>query len=237
MVVYDWHSKITQIDMNYTMWLFGRLKRKLWWKAVLYGLLGVATSLAAIATKKFFPGAMPISVSQSAIESLLTIIASSMLSVTTFSLGAMTTAFGSASSSVTPRATQLLMEDKITHNVLSTFIGAFIFSIVSLVVLKSESYGDEGRAVLFVITTLVLGLIVVQLLRWINHVLVLGRMGTTIERVEAVAREALVQRQAISYLGANPWFDSEEISEKLKPIYASQFGYIQFIDMAVLSRI
>lgn len=46
-----------------------------------------------------------------------------------------------------------------------------------------------------------------------------------------------MQRQAIPYLGANPWFDSEEISEKLKPIYASQFGYIQFIDMAVLSRI
>lgn len=47
-----------------------------------------------------------------------------MLAVTTFSLGAVTSAFGAATNNVTPRATKLLMEDKVTHNVLSTFIGA-----------------------------------------------------------------------------------------------------------------
>src|SRR5690606_41571550 len=70
-------------------------------------------------------------------RSLLNIIASSMLAVTTFSLGVMTAAFSAATTNVTPRATRLLMEDDLTNNVLSTFIGAFLFSIVGIIVLKT----------------------------------------------------------------------------------------------------
>src|SRR5690554_7197137 len=111
-----------------------------------------------------------------------------MLAVTTFSLGVMTSAFGAATTNVTPRATKLLMEDRLTQNVLSTFIGAFLFSIVGIIVLKTGSYGERGRAVLFLITIVVIGLVVIQLLRWINHLISLGRVGTTIDRVEAATK-------------------------------------------------
>ena len=60
-----------------------------------------------------------------------------MLAVTTFSLNVMTSAYGSAANNVTPRATRLLREDPVTQNVLSTFIGSFLFSIVGIVVLKT----------------------------------------------------------------------------------------------------
>ena len=41
------------------------------------------------------------------------------------------------------------MEDRTAQNVLSTFIGSFLFSIVGIVVLKAGAYGDRGRVVLF----------------------------------------------------------------------------------------
>ena len=222
--------------MKYGIWLLSRIKRQLWWQAVLFCILGIATALVATVSDRFLPWSLPIEVSREAVDSLLNIIASSMLAVTTFSLGAVTSAFGAATSNVTPRATKLLMEDKVTHNVLSTFIGAFIFSIVGIIVLRTGSYGDEGRAVLFVITIGVIVLIVVQLLRWINHLLSLGRVGTTIDRVEAATREAITLRLSVPYLGANPWRDATP-PEGAHPIVSDEIGYLQFADIYALSNL
>ena len=223
--------------MKYWHWVFSRIKRKLWWQAVLYGLLGVATALAATGAERWLTWQLPFDVSREAVESLLNIISSSMLAVTTFSLGAMTSAFSGAASSVTPRAVTLLMEDRVTHNVLSSFIGAFIFSIVSTIVLKTGSYGEPGRAVLFVITVAVIGLVVMQLLRWINHLVRLGRVGTTIDRVEDATRDAIQQRLSSPYLGANPWFDSDTLPGGATAVRSTQIGYLQFIDIEALSKL
>src|SRR5690606_37337794 len=76
-----------------------------------------------------------------------------------------------------------------------------------IIVLKTGSYGERGRAMLFLITIVVIALVVIQLLRWINHLISLGRVGTTIDRVEAATSAALTERQEQPYLGANPWFD------------------------------
>lgn len=61
-----------------------------------------------------------------AVDNILNILASSMLAVTTFSLSIMVTAYGSATTNVTPRATRLVVEDVTTQNVLATFIGSFL---------------------------------------------------------------------------------------------------------------
>ena len=223
--------------MNYWKWAFERFKRQLWWQAVSYGILGVITAFVALGAERILPVGLPWEISREAVASLLNVISSSMLAVTTFSLGAMTSAFGAATSNVTPRATQLLMEDRTTHNVLSTFIGAFVFSIVSMIVLNTGSYGERGRMVLFVITIGVIVLIVVQLLRWINHLISLGRMGTTIDRVEEAAVRAITQRLEIPYLGANPWWDGADLPKDARPILSQSTSYIQFIDMRKLSEL
>jgi len=223
--------------MKYGQWLLSRIKRQLWWQAILFGILGITTALVATVSDRFFPWTLPFEVSREAVDSLLNVIASSMLAVTTFSLGAVTSAFGAATNNVTPRATKLLMEDKVTHNVLSTFIGAFIFSIVGLIVLRTGSYGDEGRAVLFVITIGVIALIVAQLLRWINHLLSLGRVSTTIERVEDATRLAITTRLSVPYLGANPWRNADTPPENARAIRSKAIGYLQFADIEALSRL
>lgn len=140
-------------------------------------LAGVLTALLAAVVEVWIPWELPGFVDVAAIESLLTIIASSMLAVTTFSLGVMTSAYGSATSNVTPRATKLLMEDPITQTVLASFIGSFIFSVVGMIVLRFGAYGERGRVVLFIVTIAVIALIVVNLLRWIDYLTRFRRMG------------------------------------------------------------
>lgn len=223
--------------MNYWHWIFERAKRQLWWRAVTYGMAGMLTAVLALVAEKIFPWEIPFNLTPDAVDSLLNIIASSMLAVTTFSLGVMTSAFGAATTNVTPRATRLLMEDDLTNNVLSTFVGAFLFSIVGLIVLKTGSYGERGRAVLFLITIVVIGLVVIQLLRWINHLISLGRVGTTVDRVEAATRTAMQERLEVPYLGANPWYDLDDVPPGAVPVYARSIGYLQFIDIQAISRL
>lgn len=205
-------------------------------RTTLIGLLGVLTALLAAVVETWIPWELPGFVDVAAIESLLTIIASSMLAVTTFSLGVMTSAYGSATSNVTPRATKLLMEDPITQTVLASFIGSFIFSVVGMIVLRFGAYGERGRVVLFIVTIAVIALIVVNLLRWIDYLTRFGRMGETMGRVEDATRTALQQRLAQPYLGGQCWPFPQHPPQAGIAIAAEQVGYVQHIDMPALAQ-
>ncbi|MBE2275571.1 MAG: DUF2254 domain-containing protein [Rhodobacteraceae bacterium] len=221
--------------MPHWRWILRNLTRKLWFRATLLGLLGVAAAFFALVAERFIPYSLPGNIGADAVDSILNIIASSMLAVTTFSLSVMTSAYGAAASSVTPRATRLLVEDRLTQNVLSTFVGSFLFSIVGIVVLKTGAYGDRGRVVLFVVTIGVIALIVVMLLRWIDHLTKLGRVDDTISRVEEATRAALAGRLASPWLGGRPLNDPDQPLPAGLPVRADRAGYIQNIDMASLS--
>ncbi|MCY2449393.1 DUF2254 domain-containing protein, partial [Klebsiella pneumoniae] len=93
-----------------------------------------------------------------------------------FSLSIMVTAYGSATTNVTPRATRLVVEDVTTQNVLATFIGSFLFSLVGIIALSMGAYGERGRVILFIVTLVVIALILITLLRWIQHLTSLGRV-------------------------------------------------------------
>lgn len=217
-------------------WKLKQISRKLWVRTTLIGLLGVATALLAAVVEAWIPWEFPDFVTVSAIESLLTIIASSMLAVTTFSLGVMTSAYGAATNNVTPRATKLLMEDTITQTVLASFIGSFIFSVVGMIVLRFGAYGERGRVVLFIVTIAVLALIVINLLRWINYLTGFGRMGETMGRVERITQEALQQRLGQPYLGGQRWDAPHTAPAQSVAIVAQQVGYVQHIDMPALQE-
>jgi uncharacterized membrane protein len=123
----------------------------------------------------------------------------------------------------------------VTQNALSTFVGSFLFSMVALVVLKVGAYGPQGRSVLFLMTIVVIFLVVIALLRWINHLTLLGRVGETTDRVEEATRAAIDARLDEPFLGgrelANP---STDIPEGARPLYAGVTGYVQYVDMGSL---
>ncbi|KQT54803.1 hypothetical protein ASG43_04400 [Aureimonas sp. Leaf454] len=219
-------------------WALGQITRRVWFRASLFSVLAVVTACLGIWLSPFIPADIPAQIGSDAVDNILGIIASSMLTVTTFSLSTMVAAYSAATSNVTPRATKLIMEDSTTQTVLSTFIGSFLFSLVGIIVLSTGAYGDRGRVVLFAVTILVVVFIVVTLLRWIDHLSRLGRVTETTQRVEAVAIAALRRRRDAPYLGGRARADGGAApSERGREIAAGDIGYIQHVDMTALSAI
>ncbi|MEZ5883261.1 MAG: DUF2254 domain-containing protein [Paracoccaceae bacterium] len=212
-----------------------RLLRKVWVPVVAYGLLGVATSLGAGFLRPVLPDGLAARIGANAVEAILTIIATSMLTVTTFSLSIMVTAFGAATTGATPRATALLKGDTTTQRVLATFIGAFLFALVGIIGLRTGIYGDEGRVLLFLVTLAVLAVIVISLMRWIAHLTDFGRLDDTIARVEEAASTALRARVEM------PWFGGHKLtiapSQTAHAVPAATIGYVQHVDAELLNDI
>lgn len=219
--------------MSKLLWIISRVRRRLWIRVSLYAVLGVIAALLASLSGRIVPGKLPFDVTFEAIDSLLTIIASSMLAVTTFSVGALTSAYAGATSHGTPRATPLLTEDEVVQRSLATFVGSFLFSIVGLIALKISAYGPEGRAVLFAVTMGVIVLIVLALLRWIDQLTKLGRVADTASRLESVTHEAMCTRIARPYLGGAALNSKDQGVQ----ITSDMVGYVQFIDTAALSEV
>lgn len=216
-------------------WMIVQISRQLWVRALLYALLAVATVLSTIIFKELIPADLAGKIGAEAVDKILGILASGMLVVTTFSLSVMVTAFNSATSSISPRATRLLMEDSITQNVLGTFIGSFLFSLIGIIALNTGAYDNEGRVILFIVTLCVIAVIVATILIWIEHLSHLGRVGETSSKVEKAALAAVLQRAEYPWLGGSP-LHTTQIPSKATPVYSEQIGYIQHIDMAAVAH-
>lgn len=219
-------------------WNLRRLMRKIWVPIAAFGLVGLATALAAAAVPPFLPADSKGLVAANAVSAILQIMATSLLTVTTFSVSIMVSAFASAAQGATPRATPLLRDDRLTQNVLATFTGGFIYSLVSIIGLETGLYGREGRLLIFLVTLAVLAAIVWQLVRWIGHLADFGRLPDTIARVETAARAALEQRMAHPYLGGRPLDDgARALARQGQPVFGDRTGYVQVIDLAALNRL
>ncbi|MEH6565884.1 MAG: DUF2254 domain-containing protein [Halopseudomonas sp.] len=216
-------------------WLLAQLTRMLWVRASFFALLAVIAALLATAADRVMPEGLPISIGADSVEPILNILASSMLTVTTFSLTVMVSAYAAATTSVTPRGVRLLMQDTTTQNVLGTFIGSFLFSLVAIIALSTEAYGERGRIVLFMFTLLVVLIIVVTMLRWIDHLSRFGRVGDTTDRVEQATMGALQTRIDIPCMGARPWLDGQ-LPDDFMPVHAGSVGYVQHLDVARLAE-
>lgn len=217
------------------LWLLARKSRRLWVRAVLFALVSVVAALAGLAVASFLPASFGDRIGADAVDAILTILASSMLAVTTFSLSIMVQAYSAASASVTPRAAQLLTEDRTTHTVLATFLGAFLFALVGLIALKSGLYDERGRVGLFVVTLAVVAAVVVTVMRWIEHLTHFGRVRETTGAVEAAAAHALAERRKAPYLGGHALADPGRVPQTARPIMGAETGYVQHVDSAALA--
>lgn len=218
--------------MSRWRWVLTLFARKLWLRVSVMALIGVATAVAGIVFAPYVPDNWTIKIGAQAIDGILNVLASSMLSVTVFSMTTMVSAYGAATSNVTPRATRLLMEDNTSQNVLGTFIGSFLFSLVGIIALSTGLYGSEGRAILLVVTIGLIALIAVTILRWIDYLARFGRLGETVGRVEDATWNALRSRREHPHLGGRP-MDSPPPPEA-RAVFGATIGYVQYIDMAAL---
>lgn len=213
---------------------FLRLGRRVWVRAAIFTLVAIGIALAAGLLGPLLPFTFAIELGQNSVDSLLQIIATAMLTVSTFSVTAMVTAFSAATTTATPRSTPLLIADPTSQNAVSTFVGAFTFSLVGIVALSTGYYTEQGRTILFVSTLIVIGIVVVTLLRWISHLATFGRMADVIDRVEKAAGTALELWAQAPALHARP---ATTVPTGAVAVASEQVGYVTHVDIAGLDRL
>ncbi|WP_062295750.1 DUF2254 domain-containing protein [Demequina maris] len=211
---------------------FVRFSRRLWARLAAFAAGAVAVALLAGAVGSWPSSVLPVDLGEDAVQTLLQILASSMLAVTTFSLTVMVSAYASAASVSTPRATQLLVRDQTSQHALATFLGAFVYSIVGIAALSTGYYGEDGRIVLYAGTLVVIAIIVVTLLRWIQHLVDFGRMSDVLDRVEAAACEAATASARRPHLGG---VAPVAVPPQAWAVPAEDAGVVTHVDMAALS--
>ena len=214
-----------------TQW-FQRLKRFsriLWVRVALIAALSVLAALSAELVEPLIPDGPKDRFTQGAILPILNILASGMLAVTTFSLGVMVSSHRTLAEQSTPRVHRLLMEDTSTQTMLATFIGAFVFSLSSIILFRSGYYSDSAAVIVFGATVLVVTAIVVSLVRWIGQLSRIGSLEYALDRAEKAAKEVLDEMRRWPLLGGSP--GNGERPENAKPIPCDQSGYLGRIDM------
>ncbi len=208
-----------------------RLNERLWVKPLLMCVLSTTVVFLAKTVGSFEVGKLVPEISLDSLETLLSILATSMLVIATFAVGSMVAAYASASNTATPRSFSLVIADDVSQNALSSFIGAFIFSIVALIALKNGYYDKTGRFVLFALTIMTLAVVIVTFVSWVDRIARLGRLGGTIEKVEAATTAALQRRRRTPTLLGAPVGQRQNFG---KAVYGGTIGYVQHINVSSL---
>lgn len=214
--------------------LMRRIRERLWIKPLVICIASVVAVFCAKVSDNLPLARLVADVSSDSVESLLSIMATSMLAIATFAVASMVSAYSSASTTATPRSFPLVIADDVSQNALSTFVGAFIFSVVSLMAMKNGYFEIAGRFTLFSMTVAVLGFVVFTFVRWTDRIARLGRLGATVEQVEAATSAALRRRRRQPALGGvvhNEWHAATGV-----PVFSAEVGYVQQVDMQALQQ-
>jgi uncharacterized membrane protein len=222
------------ITVDRLRFLIFNVKEKLWVKPLGFCLLSIlVVFLAKVADGTSLAEHIP-EMKPESVETLLSIMASSMMVIATFSAGTMVNAYASASQTSTPRSLSLIISDDVSQNALSVFIGAFIYSAVALTAMTQAFFNEAGLFILFCLTCLVFAIVILTFIRWVDSVARLGRVGSTVLKVEKATQRAIEKRIKTPCLGAIPQTNIKE--QGSHPIFSQRVGYIQLIDIARIHK-
>ncbi|MEO7917162.1 MAG: DUF2254 family protein [Dokdonella sp.] len=215
------------------LWLRDR-RNRVWTTPAAASVIAIVMAFGAAAGNVGLPPKMLPEIKADTLESLLGVLATSMLSVATFSLAVMVSAFAAASSGTTPRALELVMGDDNTRLAIASFIAAFIYSIIAKTALGLSYYGQNGRFILFLCTLLVLAYLIVTLITWVKTLTRLGRLDNTLEKIEEATQKALDALNTSATMGG---ISSPDPMPPGYEVRAETVGYLTHIDMASLQEL
>ncbi len=220
-------------SFTYLEYLYNRFNERLWVRPLIACLFSIGAVFLAKAAETLLSDISLPSITEDSLEKLLSVLSASMLVIATFSVSSMVTAYASAASTATPRAFSLVIADDQSQNALSMFIGAFIYSIVALVALMNNYFLKEGLFTLFVVTLIVFILVITTFVKWVDSIARLGRMSSTIKKVEDATNKAMLKLIEAPTLQA---LTISEVSIIGQEVYAATVGYIQYIDLAKIQE-
>ena len=219
---------MSQVWFRLRQWMGG-----LWFMPAVFSVVAVLTVVAASLAATLAPEKLPFTMPKDAVVSILTILATSMLTVAVFALSSMVAALSSISQSTTPRAVPLITSDRTAQTSISLFIGAFLFAIVGIIALSSGIYSEAGRIILFAVTLIVVVLVVTALIRWIGQISAIGRVSETIDRVERATVAAFGESDAQHPFGCR----TANAPPGQVPVNGKTIGYVQHFDAPRLQKL
>jgi uncharacterized membrane protein len=219
--------------MSYLKFKLRQLVQRMWFLPAAFSGIALLSILIAYLLAQYAPEELPFVMPANAVQTILQILASCLLTVAVFALSTVVSAFSGASAATTPRAVPLIAGDLRAQTSISVFIGAFLFSIVGIIGLSVGIYSEAGRLFLFVVTLGVVVLVVTSLIRWIGQISAIGRVGYTISAVETATRSAIETMAEFPYLGGQRLDGDGEGN----PIPAPRSGYVQHCDMPALQKL
>lgn len=203
-----------------------QMSRRIYVRVILFAVLDLVALALALLLGPFIPLEIGGIVGAEAVDTILELMASSMLAVTTFSLTIMTAAFATAASNWTPRSHLVLREDTRTHSVLATFLGSYLYSLIAIILQSAGVFDERGIVILFFVTLLVVATIVVSIIRWIVHLEGLGSLSATARALESEAADALRRAAERPCHGGHSW-DGDTVPPGAICLRARRHGYVQ----------
>lgn len=214
--------------------LLRRLGRALWLRVACFAVLAFVAVILAALGAPLVPDWIEERIDAGAVIPVLEILASSMLAVSTFSLGTMVQSHRAAAQSATPRVLDLMIGDGLTQNVLGIFLGAFVYALTALILLQAGFTG--GAPLVLGVTLAVTGAVVLALVRWIAHLARLGTVQDALDRAEKQARTALTRHRRSPSLGASAIGPETVAADHVHTLCASRSGTLQVIDVKGLAE-
>ncbi|XBQ15525.1 MAG: DUF2254 domain-containing protein [Oceanicaulis sp.] len=208
----------------------GKITGSLWFRPAAYALVALLALAATPVVEPFVPWQWKELVSSETNETVLSILASSLLAVAIFSLSAMVAALRAASNSATPRARPLLVGDAAAQNAISTFIGAFLFSLLGVIGTLLGVFSPTGRVLLFVATLVLVFIVVATFIRWLQRLSNMGDVMEAIRRVEQAADAAFRTGAPLRRADA----PDPPLYKDGAAIYAERPGFVQAIALESL---
>lgn len=215
-------------------WIKQILKESLWAPPAIAVLFSVSMAWLAFALGSHFENRFSLSIEEDSLVTLLSIFATGMLTVSTFTVSAIIAAATGVARNATPRASQFILSDARSQFVLSSFIAAFIYSMVSILALKAADYTSGGRFLLFAGLILIVVLVLVAFVQWVDGVLKLGRQQTVIDKLAGFAEKS-AEAEISGLLGAASWDGKAPRSGKA--VYPREFGYVSSINVEQLQEL
>lgn len=207
--------------------------RKLWVRVMIFGALALIGLGVARLGAIYLPVSLTGSVEIASVDRLFQIISNSMLAVTTFSLSVMVSVYRATSTQWTPRIHRLMLEDRTTQNTLATFIGAYVYATVGIVLRETGALTDAHAFLIFYLTVAVMTIIVIYIIRWTLHLQSFGSLIETAREMEEITSKRLKERLDLPCLGGRPM---TEVPSGAFEIKAMVSGYVQFIYAGQLQK-
>lgn len=213
-----------------------RWARKLWVRVASMALMAALVSIMTIFFEGYLPDILREQFDSSAVLPILNILASGMLAVSTFSLNVMVSAYRAAAGQATPRAHRILLDDTTTQSVLSVFIGAFVYAFSAIILFRTGLHTEKSAVISMAVTVGVVILVIVAMVRWVDHLSDLGSMDATLRTIEQKARDSLINIRAHPTLSGNVLDQDTRLPSDALPLPAPTSGYLQMVDCSKMHK-